>query len=187
MTAVTHRRRRFSRSLAAAGTLLATALTGGCTGSVLGDPAPSTMALDHVDSFHAIEMSREVRARLQRGDLDGAKQLIDETGLGSALSQVVWLSSNVCSPTTVEFLLDEVGVNPRASERGRNSLYEIAAEGIGRADCADTVRAESVRLIIDAGGNPCRAPEGDPALSPAVLAESWGESPEVVAALSRPC
>ena len=98
--------------LIAVGALLA----GSCTGS-LGDPTPSTMAADHTDSFAAIEMSMEVRARLQRGDLEGAKQLIEETGLGSALSQVVWLSSNVCSPETVGFLLHDVGVNPRAFER----------------------------------------------------------------------
>ena len=184
MKAVRDRARRRCRvTLIAVGTLLA----GSCTGSSLGDPTPSTMAADHMDSFAAIEMSMEVRARLQRGDLDGAKQLIEETGLGSALSQVVWLSSNVCSPETVRFLLHDVGVNPRAFERGRTALYVIAAEGVGRTDCADAVRAESVRLIIDAGGNPCQAPEGDPAMGPAVLAESWGETPEVVAALSRTC
>jgi hypothetical protein len=131
------------------------------------------------------DLVNEAASLIGEGDAVAAADIIRGNELLRPEFQAIFFSSAACHPDVVTYLVDELGFDPLVEVDGETMVYELTWPRFQDApfECSEADRLASVKVFLELGVDPCRAPERDPDAVPAKMAESWGRSPEMLTLL----
>lgn len=141
----------------------------------------SSCGLSAFDEFEAID---EASYAVRRGDNDRLAQLVNEhSGLRSEDAQLLFLSGTGCRPEMAQFMVDELDFRADIEIDGwgvLNSILAPTASDDTLPECSTGVLVETLRILMEAGADPCVSPDDDDAARPLLAAEAWGYSEAVI-------
>ena len=154
--------------------------------------------------FAATEMNRDAMSEIYDEDREALCEIVDSfrdaTGdaCPEALNVPALVTSASCQPDMVRFLFEELDLDP--NQQGSNGdgftalfvlTYFDAEDSEFSEVCTPEQDLETIRVLLEAGADPCIGPDGeheyDPSSNapewepPATGISEWGEAPEVVA------
>lgn len=151
-----------------------------------GDTVSTPATLER--SFEDARLVAETMADVREGNLQHAQEAIVSNSLTFPDQQLAFFVAASCDSSSVTFLIDDVGFDPRVSSEGETAVYALVRpdfrDPLDGPQCADTQRAEAVGVLLDRGADPCRAPDWAQQDVPALQAASWGRSIEIVELLT---
>lgn len=155
--------------------------------------------------FAAAEVMRDAMFEIYNEDPEALREIVDSFREASgdtcpeALDVPALVSSGRCKPDMVRFLFEDLGLDPNQRSRfshGYTALFDVTyfdpEDDPEFSDaCTPEQDLETVRVLLEAGADPCIGPEVeheyDPALGrpewdpPALGISEWDEAPEIVA------
>lgn len=141
-----------------------------------------------VGSIEAIDALSQITGQLAMGNHMDAEKLIVQYGHTSPEQQVAFMSAAICQPTSLRYLIEEMGFAATArTDEGHTIIYDqtfFDGSPLFRG-CAPETRADSVRYLLEMGADPCLGPADKPAESPSRRAGEWGADPAVVAVIDE--
>lgn len=136
-----------------------------------------------LSAFNEFEAMDEAREAIRRGDTERLAQLVNEhSGLRSEDAQLLFLGSTACRPEMAQFMIDELDFRADIELRGWGVLNTILAPRAGDdalPECPTGVLVDTLRILLEAGADPCVSSEGNDASRPLLAAEAWGYSEAV--------
>jgi hypothetical protein len=166
------------------------------------------MGLELACGFEATDVREAASGAIRTGDRAELAEIVDSfnTSTGGAcpesLSVPQLVSSARCDPEMVRFLFEDLGLDPNWLDyigmdligSGTTALFELTYydpedDEFGQA-CTPEQDLETIRVLLDAGADPCLAPDAQNGLgplpgeppweAPAVGISDWDEPSEIV-------
>ncbi len=170
-------------------------------------------ALEFACGFQAADVREEATAAIRAGDHAELAEIVNSfnTSTGGAcpesLSVPQLVSSARCDPDMVRFLFEDLGLDPNWLDHtgidligsGTTALFELTYynpenDEFGQV-CTPEQDLETIRVLLDAGADPCLAPDtqngfgplpGEPQWeAPAVGISNWDEPADIVELVER--
>lgn len=134
-----------------------------------------------------VRLVNAVASDIQAGEVERSVEVIRANDLTAPDFQLAFFSAAGCSPTAVRDLIHKAGLDPMVEREGETTIYALTrpdfeSEG---TQCPESDRVAPVEVLLEAGVDPCQAPDWAPDQVPAKFALEWGRSAEMVALLRR--
>jgi hypothetical protein len=136
---------------------------------------------------NTVRLVNQVGALIAEGNLDEATRLIGSHDLTAPDFQLLFFGAAGCNAAAIEHLIEEAQLDPFVERSGETTVYALTWPDFASEEpkCAESDRVAPVQVLLEAGVNPCRPPDGHPEEVPALKAEEWGRSPEMGSILRR--
>lgn len=137
-------------------------------------------------TFESAELNQPVVDAIEAGDREAVRVALDDL-CPDALDVPRYVEAARCDPAMVTHFFDELGLDPDSSILGVPALLQLTRY-FPESDCTPEQDLATVQALLDAGADPCAAPEGpdwdgQPWEPAATGIADWDVAPGIVAAV----